>query len=70
MQQIYSLEVSVALDIFFKVREESIPASRCAWFLLLQIGQGHAGLVTSYNCHQNPLKVDGILQRRMVLVLC
>lgn len=72
LQQIYSLEVSVASGIFFKVREESMLANRHAWVLLLQIGQGsgHASLVVSYNSHQNPFKVDYVLQRRMVLVSC
>lgn len=64
-------EVSVASEILFKVREESMLANRCAWVLFLQIGQGssHASLIASYNSHQNPFKADYVLQR-MVLVSC
>lgn len=72
LQHIYSLEVSVASEILFKVREESMLANRCAWVLFLQIGQGssHASLVASHNSHQDPFKADYVLQRRMVLVSC
>lgn len=70
LQQIYSLEVSIASENFFKVREESMLANRYAWVLLLLIGQGfgHASLVS--NSHQNPFKIDCALQSRMVLVSC
>lgn len=47
-----------------------LPVNRCAWFLLLQTGQGsgHTTLVAWYNSHQNPFKVGYVSQKKIVLI--